>query len=138
MIYCNHSSLVILVNDERIFISTQLSNFFHPFYILSINHKINRILLISLQILVKSFVSNIIIDLSYNLNKYTRYKHVWKLFQVDLFTATNCNRLYRLDRNEKLSEILAYPSNNAKSLRLGIAWLQVKPGRKQIISSFEM
>lgn len=57
---------------------------------------------------------------------------------MDLFTATNCNRLDRLDRNEKLFENLAYPSNNAESLRLGIAWLQVKPGRKQIISSFEM
>ena len=36
-------------------------------------HKINRVLLILLQILVKTFASNII-DLSYNLSKYTQFE----------------------------------------------------------------
>ena len=35
-------------------------------------------MLISLQIMVKSFVSNRIIDLSYSLNKYKQYKHCLK------------------------------------------------------------
>ena len=53
--------------------------------------------------LVESFVNNIIIDLSYSLNKYTQYKLVQKLFDV-------C--WYRLHRNEKLLKIFVYPSNN--------------------------
>ena len=65
-------------------------------------------MLISLPILVKSFVSNIIIDLSYNLSKYIQYKHVWKLFEVDcLHQYTVANRLitsYRL--NGKLLKFL--------------------------------
>ena len=32
--------------------------------------------------LFESFVNNTIIDLSYNLNKYTQYKLAWKLFEV--------------------------------------------------------
>ena len=36
----------------------------------------------SLQILVKSFVSNIIVDLLYDLSKYIQYKRVWTLFEV--------------------------------------------------------
>ena len=56
MVYCNHSSLVILVNDVK--------------YI----HKINQILLISPEILAKTFASNIIIDLSYNLSKYIQFE----------------------------------------------------------------
>ena len=39
--------------------------------------------------MVKSFVSNIIIHLSYNLSKYTQYKDVWKLFEVSCFHHTN-------------------------------------------------
>ena len=64
--------------------------------------------------LVKSFASNKIIDLTYNLNKYTEYKQVWNLFEVSCLHQHTliANTLYRLDRNEKLVEIFAYPSNN--------------------------
>ena len=62
--------------------------------------------------LVESFVNNIIIDLSYNLNKYTQYKLVWKLFDVGCLHLHTVIALYRLHRNEKLLEIFAYPSNN--------------------------
>ena len=62
--------------------------------------------------LFESFVNNIIIDLSYNLNKYTPYKLVWKLFEVGCVHQHTVIALYRLDRNEKLLEIFAYPSNN--------------------------
>ena len=62
--------------------------------------------------LVKSFVNNIIIDLSYNLNKYAQYKPVWKLFEVGCLHQHTVIALYRLDRNEKLLEICASPSNN--------------------------
>ena len=37
-------------------------------------HKTNQILLILPQILAKTFVSNIIIDLSYNLSKYIQFE----------------------------------------------------------------
>ena len=56
---------------QSTFLSTQLFNFLQPFHIASI-YKINWILLISLQLLAKTFVSNIIIDISYNLSKYTQ------------------------------------------------------------------
>ena len=56
MVYCNHSSLIILINDVN--------------YI----HKINQILFISPEILAKTFASNIIIDLSYNLSKYMQFE----------------------------------------------------------------
>ena len=65
-------------------------------------------MLISLQILAKSFVSNIIIDLSYNLSKYIQYKHVWKLFEMDcLHQHTVANPLITLYRlNGKLLKYL--------------------------------
>ena len=62
--------------------------------------------------MVKSFVGNIIINLSYNLNKYRQYKHIWKLFEVGFLHQHTVFALYRLDRNEKLLEIFAYPSNS--------------------------
>ena len=62
--------------------------------------------------LVKSVVSNIIINESYNLNKYTEYEHFWKLFEVGCSHLHSVITLYRLDRNEKLLEIFAYPINN--------------------------
>ena len=43
-----------------------------------------------------------IIDLSYNLNKYIQYKHVWKLFEVGCLHQRTVIALYRLDRNGKL------------------------------------
>ena len=65
-------------------------------------------MLISLQILVESFVSNIIIDLSYNLSKYIQYKHVGKLFEVGCLhqhaVANRIIALYRL--NGKLLKFL--------------------------------
>ena len=69
-------------------------------------HKINRILLILLQTLVKSFVSNKIIDLSYNLSKYIKYKHVWKLFKVGCLHQYIIIALYCLDKNGKLLKLL--------------------------------
>ena len=62
--------------------------------------------------LLKSFVSNIIIDLSYNLNKYTQYKHEWKLFEVGCLHQHTVIAFYRLDRNDKLFEMFTYPSSN--------------------------
>ena len=61
--------------------------------------------------LVKSFVSNIIIDLSYNLKEYIQYKQVWKLFQVGCLNQHTAVALYRLDWKEKLLKIFTYPSN---------------------------
>ena len=52
--------------------STNLFNFLEPFHIASVIH----------SVLDKSFVDNIIINISYNFNKYIQYKHVWKLFEV--------------------------------------------------------
>ena len=61
---------------------------------------------------VESFANNIIIDLSYDLNKYTQHKLVWKLLNVGYLHLHTVIDLYRLHRNEKLLEIFAYPSNN--------------------------
>ena len=62
--------------------------------------------------LVKSFLSNIIIDLSYILNKYIQHKHVRKLFEMGCLHQHTVITLYRLDRNEELLEIFAYLSSN--------------------------
>ena len=59
----------------------------------------------------KCFVTNII-DLSYNLKKYTQYKHVWKPFEVGCLHQHTVIALQFLDKNKKLLEIFAYPSNN--------------------------
>ena len=56
--------------------------------------------------MVKSFASNIINDLSYNLNKYIQCKHVWKLFEVGCLHQHTVIALCRLNRNEKLIKIL--------------------------------
>ena len=73
-------------------------------------YKIKRALLISVQILVKSFVSNIIIDLSNNFNKYTHYKHVSKLFEVGCLYQHTIIALHCFYKNETLVKIFAYPS----------------------------
>ena len=62
--------------------------------------------------LVQSFVSNIIIDTPYNLSKFIQYKHVWKLFEVVCLHQHAVIALCRLDGNEKLLEIITYPSKN--------------------------
>ena len=59
-------------------------------------HKINDILLISLQILVKSFVSNITINLSYNLSKYIQHKHMFENRLKWVVYITHCNLLVLL------------------------------------------
>ena len=59
-------------------------------------HKINEILLISLQILVKSFVNNITINLSYNLSKYILYKHLFENCLKWIVYTTHCNLLVLL------------------------------------------
>ena len=53
------------------------------------------------------FVSNTIIGILYNLNKYTQCKHCEKLFQV---VCLHLHTVIAVDGNEKLLEILAYPS----------------------------
>ena len=105
----NHSSPVILANDANTFISTfQLPQElllwkYKPFFM---NFTfISQILLISLQMLVKLSVNNIIIYLSYNSNRYTQYKHVWKLFEKGSLHTVIV--LYRLDRNKTLLKIFA-------------------------------
>ena len=65
-------------------------------------HKSHRILLISLQIMVKSFAKHLIIDLPYNLKKHIQYKHVWKLFEVSYLHQHTVIALYFLGRTEKL------------------------------------
>ena len=70
-------------------------------------HKINRILLISLQILAKTFVRNIIIDLTYNLSKYLQSEVFenslkWVVYSNTLFSSF----IARLDRNGKLLKLL--------------------------------
>ena len=57
--------------------------------------------------MVKLFVSNIIVDLQYGLNKYIQYKYVWKFFEVGYLHQHTVIILYRLDRNEKFLEIFA-------------------------------
>ena len=74
---------------QSTFISTQLFNFLQPFHIASINHSLNHI---SLQILAKIFVSNIIIDLSYNVSKYIQSK----VFQNCLKWVFYINTLFSL------------------------------------------
>ena len=65
--------------------------------------------------LVKSFVSNIIIDAI--INNYTIWIsiHRVKLFEVGCLHQYTVTTLYRLDRNEKLLEIFMYPSINSAS-----------------------
>ena len=46
------------------------------------------------------------------MNKYIQYKHVSKLLEVGCLYQHTVITLYRLDRNEKLLEIFAYPSSN--------------------------
>ena len=51
-------------------------------------------------------------DLSYNLNRYTQYKHVWKLFEVSCLHQHTAIALHRLNINQKLIEIFVYAGNN--------------------------
>ena len=56
-----------------------------------------------------------LIDLLYNLNKYVQCKHIGKFFKWEVLHCLHVQTvivLYRLNRNEKLLEIFAYPSNN--------------------------
>ena len=62
--------------------------------------------------LVKLFVSSIIIDLLYNFNRYIQYKYVRKLFEVSSLHQHTVIALYLLDRNDRLIEIFACLSNN--------------------------
>ena len=69
MVYSNRSSLIILVNDAKYIHFSPIFSTSQALSHLDF-HKFNRILLFSLQILVKSFVNNLIIDISYNVNKF--------------------------------------------------------------------
>ena len=51
-------------------------------------------------------------SVSYNLNKYIQHKHSEKLFEVVYLHLHTVITLHRLDGNEKLIEINAYPSNS--------------------------
>ena len=79
-------------------------------------HKFIRVFLISLQMLFQLFVSNRINDVLYNLIKYMQYKVRLKTFRsLDTLESgrnTVGTRLHLFDENEKLVEILVYPSNN--------------------------
>ena len=79
------------------FISIQLFNILQPFHIARyINiHKINRILLILLQILVKTFVSNIIIDLSYNLSKYKQFELFQNCLKWVVYVNTEGDHIWK-------------------------------------------
>ena len=104
----HHSSLVILIIDAKFihfYPTFQIPPTLSPCKDKAI-HKINRILLVSLQILVKSFVSNIMIDLSYNLCKYIQYKHVWKVFEAGCLHQRNLIACYRLGGNGMLLKFL--------------------------------
>ena len=60
-------------------------------------YKFNPILLISLQMLVKLFFSNRIINILYNLKSICSAKYVWKHFEVVSFHLVYpCNRFHRL------------------------------------------
>ena len=91
---CNHSSLMILMIKRW-----KLHSFLPNFSTSSnpcINHKINRIFLISQHILVESLVSNLVIDLS-------KYKHAWKMFELGCLHQLTVIALYRLDRRKLLN-----------------------------------
>ena len=109
----NHSSLAILVNDVKyihVYPTSQLPP--APLH-WSLDCKA-KLFIKSIQFYLfryKCFVTNII-DLSYNLKKYTQYKHVWKPFEVGCLHQHTVIALQFLDKNKKLLEIFAYPSNN--------------------------
>ena len=115
MIFYNHLSLIILVNE------TKYINFYPTFPPppASSHCKCNPFIksigffLILLQTLVRPFVINIIINVSHNLNKHTLYKHIWKLFEVGCLHQHTVIAMYYLDRNETLLETFAYPGNNS-------------------------
>ena len=108
MIYWNHSSLVIFVNDAKyihFYPAFQLPRN-RAFHLASINHKINQILLIPLLILTKTFLSNIIIDLSYNLSKYIQFEVFENCLKWVVYINTLFSPCYRLGRNGKLLKFL--------------------------------
>ena len=126
MIYCNPSSLVILVNMQSAFISTQLFKFLQPFHIASTKSSLNQSNFAYFATNIgKSFVSNIIIDLSCSLNtvytgiqciqvyKWKKYKHVRKLFEVVRLHQHTGFTLYCLDRYGKFLESFAHHLNKS-------------------------
>ena len=85
---------------ENILTFYHFSNFLEPLHFtlhVEASHKINRILLISLQILVKLFLINRIASISYisYLSKYIQYKQLFFLWWL-VVTSTHCNRLTSL------------------------------------------
>ena len=107
MVYCNHSSLVIFVNDAKyihFYPAFQLPRN-RAFQFASINHKINQILLIPLLILAKTFLSNII-DLSYNLSKYIQFEVFENCLKWVAYINTLFSPCYRFGRNRKLLKFL--------------------------------
>ena len=110
MVYCNHSSLVIFFNDAKYI-------HFYPTFQLSPTlpantvqvqtiHKINQILLILLQILTKTFPSNIILDLLYSLSKYIQSEVFENCLKWVVYINTLFSPCYRLGRNGKLLKFL--------------------------------
>ena len=63
-------------------------------------------MLISLQILAKTFPSNIIIDLSYNLSKYIQFEVFENCLKWVVYINTLFSPCYRLGRNGKLLKFL--------------------------------
>ena len=62
--------------------------------------------------LVKAFLSNVLIDIPYNTNKSVRYKHVWYLFNAICLYLHTVIAMHCSNENEKLLNIFAYSSNN--------------------------
>ena len=112
MVYCNHSSLMILVSDAKYIhfyptfqLPPTLSHCKYKPFIKSIELSL---FLISLfiyslfQILAKTFLSNLIIDLSYNLNKYMQFEVFENCLKRGCLHLHTVLTLYGLGRNRKL------------------------------------
>ena len=69
-------------------------------------HKINQILIISLQILAKMFASYIIIDLSYNLSNYIQFEVFENCLKCIAYINTLFSPCHCLGRNGKLLKCL--------------------------------
>ena len=112
MVQYNHRSLIILVNEAKYIHLLPIFRTLQSFSQCKLNqtiHKFIPILLILLQMLVKLFFSNRIIDILYNLKSICNAKYVLKHFElvcfhiVQLTIAIFC-RLHRMMRRSDEKE----------------------------------
>ena len=95
-----------MMQKVHLFLPT-FSTSFNPFrFQVQTIHKINQILLISLQILAKIFASNIIIDLSYNLSNCIQFEVFENCLKWVAYINTLFSPCYRLGRNGKFLKCL--------------------------------